>query len=82
MALQQKSLHLRRCRQTRALPIRVLDAPPSQCVMMELAHTRGPLMPRQLALVVQPLTAATIAQRLARHARSVAPLRCYHGVRT
>jgi hypothetical protein len=56
---------------TRALPIRVLDDPPpcifdAQCVKMGLAHTRGPLMPRQLSLAVQPLTAATIAQRFTR----------------
>jgi hypothetical protein len=39
IALQQQSLHPRRCHQTRALPIRELDNPPS--VKMGLAHTRG-----------------------------------------
>ena len=39
IALQQQSLHPRRCHQTRALPIRELENPPS--VKMGLAHTRG-----------------------------------------
>jgi hypothetical protein len=83
MALQQQSLNLRRCRQQAPYPyVCSMTLPPcifdAQCVKMGLAHTRGPLMPRQLSLAVQPLTAATIAQHFTRtqeFARSELPSR-------